>query len=78
MRISAPVGETPGDAIAAFAGWRLGVLAAVEVGDFLADAHAAPVVAAHGAEVGVDFQVLVVVGAGQVRVEAEVEVAAAS
>jgi hypothetical protein len=32
-------------------------------------------VAAHGAEVGVDLQVLVVVGAGEVGVEAEVEVA---
>jgi hypothetical protein len=48
--------------------------AAGEVLDFFADADGAPVVAAHGAEVGVDVEVFIVVGAGGVGVEGEVEV----
>ena len=45
-----------------------------ELLDLLGDADGAPVVAAHGAEVGVDIEVLVVVGAGGVLVEGELEV----
>src|SRR5690606_3192626 len=42
--------------------------------DLLADPHAAPVVPAHGAEVGVDVEVFVVVGTGGVFVVGEFEV----
>ena len=44
------------------------LLAAGEFHDLLGDADAAPVVAAHGAEVGVHVEVLVVEGAGGVGV----------
>jgi hypothetical protein len=55
-------------------GWLGGfVFAAVEVGDFLADSHAAPVVAAHGAEIGVDFQIFIVIGAGEIGIERQIE-----
>ena len=50
------------------------VLARDELRDLLADADRAPVVAAHRAEVGVDVEILVVVGAGGVGVEGELEV----
>ena len=52
-----------------------GRLAGGELLDLLADADAAPVVAAHRAEVGVDVEVLVVERARRVRVEGELEVA---
>ena len=45
------------------------VLAAQELADLLADTHGAPVVAAHGAEVRVDVEILIVVGARRVRIE---------
>src|SRR5205823_7516356 len=50
-----------------------GGLAARKLLDLLRDAHAAPVVAAHRAEVGVDLQVLVVQRAGRLAVEGELE-----
>src|SRR5207249_8691128 len=49
------------------------VLAARERLDLLRDAHAAPAVAAHGAEVGVDLEVLVVEGARRLAGEGELE-----
>src|SRR5262245_51900250 len=49
------------------------VLAARERLDLLRDAHAAPVVPAHGAEVGVDLEVLVMERAGSLPVERELE-----
>ncbi len=49
-------------------------LAGLELLDLFGDADGAPVVAAHGAEVGVDIEILVVVGAGGVLVEGELEV----
>src|SRR4029077_5703098 len=49
------------------------VLAARDRLDLLRDAHAAPVVAAHGAEVGVDLEVLVVEGPRRLAVEGELE-----
>ncbi len=55
------------------AGEALGV-AGLELFDFFADANRAPVVAAHGAEVGVDIEVFVVVGSGGVFIEGEFEV----
>src|SRR5579871_702763 len=51
------------------------VLAAGERGDLLRDAHAAPVVAAHRAELGVDLEVLVVQRAGALAVERQLELA---
>src|SRR5690606_16208527 len=62
-----------GFAAGADAGEAVG-LAGGEVLDLLGDADGAPVVAAHGAEVGVDVEVVVVVGAGGVFVEGELEV----
>ena len=50
------------------------LLAGRELLDLLGDPHAAPVVAAHGAEVRVHVQVLVVVGPGRVGIERELEV----
>src|SRR5439155_503714 len=54
-------------------GLEVGRLPAGELLDLLRDAHAAPVVAAHRAEVGVDLQVLVVQRAGRLAVEGELE-----
>src|SRR5262245_52108385 len=56
-------------------GLRSLVLAAREGLDLLRDAHAAPVVAAHGAEVSVDLEVLVVQRARRLAVEGELELA---
>src|SRR5262249_45856574 len=44
-----------------------------ELLDLLRDAHAAPVVTAHGAEIGVDLEVLVVKGTRRLAVEGELE-----
>ena len=52
---------------------RAFILAGIELDDFLGDSHRAPVVAAHGAEIGVHLQVLIVIGAGQVRIETQIE-----
>src|SRR5438105_10205343 len=49
------------------------VLPARELLDLLRDAHAAPVVAAHRAEVGVDLEILVVQRARRLAVERELE-----
>src|SRR5439155_9596049 len=54
-------------------GLERGFLPARELLDLLRDAHAAPVVAAHGAEVGVDLEVLVVERARGLAVEGELE-----
>src|SRR5439155_20216866 len=56
-------------------GLERGFLPARELLDLLRDAHAAPVVAAHGAEVGVDLEVLVVERARGLAVEGELELA---
>src|SRR5262245_14688160 len=56
-------------------GLELGVLAAGECLDLLRDAHAAPVVPAHRAEVGVDLEVLVMQRTRRLAVEGELELA---
>ncbi len=50
------------------------VLAGQERIDLLRDPHTAPIVTAHGAEIGIDVQVLIVQGASRVRIEREFEV----
>src|SRR5262249_10332326 len=52
---------------------ELGVLAAGERDDLLRDAHAAPVVAAHRTELGIDLEVLVVQRARSLAVERQLE-----
>src|SRR5262249_43804618 len=62
-----------GTLLRAARGLELRVLAARERLDLLRDAHAAPVVAAHRAEVGVDVEVLVVEGPRRLAVKRELE-----
>src|SRR5690606_6322792 len=49
-------------------------LATGKLPNLLGDPHGAPVVAAHGAKVRVDVQILVVEGASRVRIEGQLEV----
>ena len=50
------------------------VIAREELGDLLRDSHAAPVVSAHGTEIGVNVEVFIVQGTGGVGIERELEV----
>jgi hypothetical protein len=69
VRAGGFLGGAGGDSVFAAEAFEAVGLAAGELLDFLADADAAPVVAAHGAEVGVHVQVFIVVGAGGVGIE---------
>ena len=51
----------------------VGIFSGREFNNFLADSHAAPIVATHRTKIGVDIQIFVMEGARRIRIEAEVK-----